>query len=323
MGAIHQPAMGVTVTHPQPAPQQPAPQPQYAAPPAPTTEHPAQPQPTQSTAMPQFVAPPAPAPGPQQPQFVAPPAPTYQAPPQQPAPQFTAPPPAPPAPQQPPASGGPGQPGQQPATGSDPAGFPANTPWRDMRPDEQIAYWQHQARRHEQRVRDMGDYDQLKTQAEQYQQLVTASQTQQERAVAEALRQGRATALAETGAQLVEQWLRAAAHNRLPEETVSALLTGLDRSKFLNAQGAVDTDKVYALVNSVAPQAPAPAAPAPAATGQQPQPVPPTSQVLPYAAPPRGPDFGQGQPGSAAPTGLKAGAEIARQRFGADKTPAP
>lgn len=269
---------------------------------------PAQPNPGTQTDPPAPPAPQPPAPPvPPPPAPPTPPAPT-------PAPQFVAP---VPAPGQPPASGGTGQPGQAPATGTDPSGFPANTPWRDMTPDQQVAYWQHQARKHEDRVRGMSDYDQLRQKADEYERLVTASQTEHERAVAEARRQGHASALAEAGGQLVEQWLRAAAAGRLPEESVNALLAGLDRSRFLTPQGGVDTDKVYALVTSVAPpSASAPTAPANGTPGQPVQPAPQPVQAPPSAAPTRGPDFGQGHPGSAKPTGLAAGRDIARQRFG-------
>lgn len=238
--------------------------------------------------------------------------------------------------QTPPANGGTGQqPGQQaPATGTgSPDGFPPNTPWRDMQPAEQVAYWQHQARKHEQRVREQGDYDQLRQKAEQYEALVAASQTEHERAVAEARRHGHAEALAAAGGQLVEQWLRAAAAGRLGEESVNALLAGLDRQRFLTAQGGVDTDKVYALVNSVAPPpASAPAVSTTGTPGQQPaaatvvwtagqvqpvpQPVQASAGVPQVAAPTRGPDFGQGQPGAAKLSGLARGRERARQRFG-------
>jgi hypothetical protein len=201
-----------------------------------------------------------------------------------------------------------------------------------MQPAEQVAYWQHQARKHEQRVRDMGDYDQLRTKADQYETLVAASQTDHERAVAEARRQGHAEALTAAGGQLVEQWLRAAAAGRLGEESVNALLDGLDRSRFLTKQGGVDTDQVYTLVNSVAPSpASAPAAPAtgtpgqPAVAGVQPagQPMHPSAAVQPFVAPPRGPDFGQGQPGAAKLSGLARGRELARQRYGAGNATQP
>ncbi len=201
---------------------------------------------------------------------------------------------------------------------TDPNGFPQNTPWRDMQPAEQVAYWQHQARRHEDRVKSMDDYDQLKQVAAEYQRIREANQTEQEKLVADARRQGHAEALAAAGGQLVEQWVRAATAGRLPQESVNALLGGLDRARFLK-DGAVDTDKVYAFVNSIAPaavaqpqvqpgQPAAPTAPATAPAGTQPL----------VAAPAGGaPDFGQGQPATSRPSGLAAGREIARQRFAA------
>lgn len=295
------PDMGDPLTQPTPAPPAPAPQPPAPAPvpPAPQPPNPAPP------------APQPPAPAPVIPQLVAPV------------------PPAPPAPT-PPAPAGVPTPPPAPGTG-DPNGFPANTPWRDMQPAEQVAYWQHQARKHEDRVRAMGDYDQLRQQAEQYQSLVAASQTEQERAVAEARRQGHAEALAQAGGQLVEQWVRAAAAGRLGEDSVNALLSMLDRRAFLTAQGGVNTDMVYTLINNLAPAAAAPPAVqpvAPPAAGPvgapgvpQPQPVPQPMPVAPFAAPTGGPDLGQGQPGSSKPSGLAAGREIARQRFGTNSTP--
>lgn len=229
------------------------------------------------------------------------------------APPPAAPPPAVPAPALPPPTGGTGQP---PATGGDQAGFPANTPWREMTPDQQVSYWQHQSRRHEERVRTMGDYDQLKEKATQYEQLVAASQTEHERAVAEARRQGHAEALAQSGSQLVEQWVRAAAVGRLPEENVNVLLEGLDRTKFLTA-GGVDTDKVWSYVTAIASQPAVPAAsgnpgPTPPAALQPSQPP----QQQPGASTGRLPDFGQGQAHTPNVTGLEAGREIARRRFG-------
>lgn len=269
----------MTQPNPAPAPNQPpapAPAPPPAAPPAPVPAPP---------------APPAPAPAP------APAPPT-------PAPVPAAPPTLPPV--LPPA----------PATGTEQDGFPANTPVAQMTDAQASAYWKTQARKHEDRVKAMGDYDQLRASHEEYQRLVAASQTEQERAVADARRQGRVEALAETGSQLVEQWVRAAAVGRIGEESVSALLENLDRSRFLNGNGGVDTDKVYSLVNTLAP----PAASSPVVPGA----VPPVVPVpAPVGVPPRSPDFGQGHPAPSRPTGLAAGAEIAKARFAASSPPTP
>jgi len=266
--------------------------------------------------------PPAPAPAP----APAPPASNPPAPQPAPAPvsvpQFVAPTPGQPALQAPPNGGGTGQ-QPNPATGAGqqyPDGFPPNTPLTEMSVDQRESYWKYQARKHEQRVKDMGDYDSLREKAQQYEALVAASQTDSERAIAEARRQGHAEALASAGGQLVEQWFRAAAAGRIGEESVNALLSGLDRQRFLNAQGGVDTDRVYAFVNSVAP-APVsvPAVPATGTPGHvQPagQPMPQPAVMPHVAAPARGPDFGQGQPGAARSSGLARGREMARQRFG-------
>jgi hypothetical protein len=263
-------------------------------------------------------APPAPAPVP------APPA-TPPAPPPGPAgPQFTAPPPAAPATPPAPAAPAPGN-AVDPVTGED-LGYPDATQLSQMTGDQQVAYWKHKARKHEQRVESMRDYDKLRETAQAYEKLVAASQTDHERAIAEARSAARAEALAEAGGQLVEQWVRAAAAavGRFTQESVNALLENLDRSRFLTPNGAVDTDRVYAFVGSIAPAPAAPAAPAAAPTGQMPQPGQPATVTAPaVAAPPRGPDFGQGNPGTPKPNGLAAGREIARQRFGAPSTTAP
>jgi hypothetical protein len=213
-------------------------------------------------------------------------------------------PPAPPvsAPPAPPAA--PPTPTPDPATGTD-AGFPANTPVAEMTPPQQVAYWKYQSRRHEDRVKAMSDYDTLKADHAKYQDLVAASQTEHEKAVTAALQQGRTEAIAETGDQLVEAYIRAVVGDRAAEDVVTTVIDGTNLSKFHSA-GKVDAAKVHAFVNTFAPAAPAappvtdPAAPPPA----------------PAPAPPRGPtDFGQGQPTTAKPSGLDAGREIARQRF--------
>jgi hypothetical protein len=222
-----------------------------------------------------------------------------------------------------------------PATGED-LGYPDRTPTVEMNTDQQINYWKHKARKHEDRVSQMADYDHLKATAEEHARMVAANQTDHDRAIAEARRQGHAEALSQANGQLVEQWVRAAAAGRLPQDSVTELLRGLDRSRFIT-DGAVDTDRVYAWVAAVAPTPvavlpaqTAPAAAAPGVTGaplpgQQPVP-PPSTQVgapppalpatSPVVAPTGGLDFGQGQPGAAPPTGLEAGRAIALRRFG-------
>lgn len=202
--------------------------------------------------------------------------------------------------------------------------FPEHTALASMTPSQQAEYWRHKARRHEDRNKAMSDYGDLQKKAADYDRLVAASQTEAERAVAEATRQGRAAALKEYGSQLVDGWVRVTIGDRLPEESVNALLEPLDRTKFLDANGNVDTAKVRAFVSTIAPapqqpttdpgqgQPPAQQQPAGQGTGQPPA-QPATTQP---AAPARGPDLGQGQPQSSPQSLIEAGRELARARFG-------
>jgi hypothetical protein len=232
---------------------------------------------------------PTPAPAPQPPAPVPAPAPAPQPANPAPAPQPT--PTAPPVAPQPGLNGS-GEPG---VTGPG-ITFPAHTPWRDMSAEHQVAYWQHQARKHEQRAGQMSDYEQAKADQAAYQQLLTTTQTEHERAIAEARRQGEQTASVRANSALVEAYFRAAGAARgAADEDVTELLDDVNRDKFINAQGQVDTARIYALVNRLAgntvpqaqpgvpaaPVAGVPAAPAPVAPAGWPTPP----QVGPSAWP--------------------------------------
>jgi hypothetical protein len=231
---------------------------------------------------------PAPTPAPPAPQ---PPAPAPQPQPVNPIPAPTQPgqqPTAPPVVPQPGLNGGQGEPG---ATGPG-ITFPAHTPWRDMSPEHQVAYWQHQARKHEQRASAMPDYEQAKADQARYQELLQTTQSEHDRAIAEARRQGEAEATQRANSALVEAYFRAAGAARgAADEDVSELLADIDRSRFINGQsGQVDTARIYALVNRLAPvPGGAPAGHVPAAVPAPPAPV---AQVPPAgwpATPPAGP----------------------------------
>lgn len=266
---------------------------------------------------------------------------------------------------QPPAPQNPATPPPNvPATGTQPApvqnatgpngedlGYPLNTPVAEMSLEQREAYWRTTSRRHEDRWKSMSDYEELKRAKESYDALVRASQTDQERAVSDAEQRGRVAGLLAAGEQVVDAHVRAAAVNRLPEQSVNALLEGLDKRRFIDQQtGSVDAGRVHQYVNALVPPAPAPAVPPasgvaqPGVAGQQPAAVPgqqpagyyppgvagaagamgvgpyPQAVVAGYPVPPGAPDFGQGHPGIARPTGLEAGREIARARFGIKST---
>lgn len=165
--------------------------------------------------------------------------------------------------------------------------FPARTAWRDMTPEHQLAYWQHQAKKHEQRVQSMSDYDQLREAAARYNELLPQIQTEHERQIAEARRQGAAEATVQNQAVLVEAFFRAAGAARgLADEDVNELLSEIDRARFINTQtGQVDTARVYGLVNRFMPSSVAPAPPA-APTAPPAVPAYPGAMPVPAAAPP-------------------------------------
>jgi hypothetical protein len=135
----------------------------------------------------------------------------------------------------------------------DDAGFPADTPWREMTLGQQVEYWKAQSRKHEQGVKSMSDYDDLKTKAAEYQKLVEASKTEQEKAIDAAAKEAREATLKEVGSRLVDAQFTVAAAGRLDGDRLSALLDGVDRTRFMKDDGSADADKVKAFVDSVAP----------------------------------------------------------------------
>lgn len=133
-------------------------------------------------------------------------------------------------------------------------GFPDKTPINDMTEGQQAAYWRHQARKHEDRVKSMADYDALKAERDT---LKSKTQTADEKALEAAKKEaGEAAAAAERAKmapRLVSAEFKAANGGRIPAEQLKLVLDGLDPSKFLTAEGEVDADKVKQYVDGIAP----------------------------------------------------------------------
>lgn len=139
------------------------------------------------------------------------------------------------------------------ADASEKRGYPAETPWQDMTPGEQVNYWRAQSQKHEKTAKARSDYDDLKTKAKERDDLVAANATEQERAVAAAKAEGRSEAMRAAGPRLVEAHFMAAAAGRLDEDRVKAILEPLNADHFLTDSGDVDTAKVTTYVNGIAP----------------------------------------------------------------------
>jgi len=146
-----------------------------------------------------------------------------------------------------------------------------------------------------------GDYDQLKERAAQWDKFVEESKPEQEKALnaakKEAEEQAYAKARTEFGGKLVQAHLQAAAAGRLSEGAVTALVAGVDTSRFLTEAGDVDTAKVTSFIDGIAPP------------------------VNGAAATTRPGSFGQGQREGAPKAGLEAGAALWEQRHAKGQAP--
>jgi hypothetical protein len=203
--------------------------------------------------------------------------------------------------------GGSGEtPPAEPATGDSgevkvgPNGYPEKTPWRDMQPEHQAAYWRHQAQSWEGKAKTAdGKVKELEPRAQQFAALEEASRTEADRAIEQARREAHTAAVAATeaaarakyGSVLVGAEFRVQLAGKLTAEQVSTLVGGLDVTRFLTEDGQPDTERIGEYVAAL-----------PAA---QPQPAPaPQGRV----------NLGQGARPGAVVSGLAQGAELYTQR---------
>lgn len=131
-------------------------------------------------------------------------------------------------------------------------GFPPNTPWRDMEPEQQIAYWRHQSRKHEGVADSRKDYDQLKADSEELAQLRAANQTQAEKDLEEAREQAR-----REGENIgSERYLKDAVTARFEALTgksqaeVEKAFAHIDIHSFIGENGAIDNDALTEFASS-------------------------------------------------------------------------
>lgn len=122
-------------------------------------------------------------------------------------------------------------------------------PLTEMTTDEQNAYWKYHNRKLEDRIRQMGDYEQLKTQLGQLQQM---TQTEWQRAVLEAENRGRSSAMEQAAGQMVAVAFQGAANQRMTPDQIQAQLNRLDAKTFVH-NGQVDIAAIHAYVDTIAP----------------------------------------------------------------------
>jgi len=139
-----------------------------------------------------------------------------------------------------------------------PAGAP-NTPTdAKLYTQEDIDRIVHERALRETRVK-YADYDQLKQRAEQWDKFVEEAKPEQEKALDNARQEAEQAAYAkartEFGGRLVQAHLQAAAAGRLSDGAVTALVAGVDTTRFLTDAGDVDTAKVTSFIDGIAPAA--------------------------------------------------------------------
>lgn len=81
------------------------------------------------------------------------------------------------------------------------------------------------------------------------------SMTETEKLVEQARAEARTATLAEAGGKVARAEIRAAAAGRLDQAALDVLIDGLNLAKFLDDDGEVDTAKVAAFVDGIAPKA--------------------------------------------------------------------
>jgi hypothetical protein len=144
-----------------------------------------------------------------------------------------------------------GQSGGQPDRG-----FPAGTPVAEMTTEQQVAYWRHYARQHEERANARGDYDAVKAKAAELDKIREQQMSEQEKAVKAAreaaLAEGRTGALRDANTSAVRAILDASlqARGRTPEQ-VAAMLAHTNFESFVT-DGAPDTGAILGHVDSIA-----------------------------------------------------------------------
>ncbi|MBN9209347.1 MAG: hypothetical protein J0H96_11875 [Microbacterium ginsengisoli] len=134
--------------------------------------------------------------------------------------------------------------------GGDQLGFPTETPLEQMTPEQQIAYWKHNSRKHEKAAKARADYDQLKADSDELQRLKQENQSEHEKELAaardDARREGENIGAARYLLDAIKGRFQALTAKNEAETT--AIFAHVDPATFVLADGSIDQDalKTYA-----------------------------------------------------------------------------
>lgn len=166
-----------------------------------------------------------------------------------------------------------------------------------MTVEQQLAYWKHYSRQHEETARSRADYDDLKAKADAYDQHRAANATDQERAIQTAVNEAVDKVRQDTMPRLIRAEFKVATQGRVTDEHLDLVLQPLDLRWFLDNAGNVDAAKVSTYAQQIAPAATPPGTPPPAPLPTPPGVPPGTPPAAPATA---WPDMGQGRGTTAA-----------------------
>lgn len=168
-----------------------------------------------------------------------------------------------PAQQEPPKPAPPAQ--TPPAAGREPLpsgehGYPPDTPTADMTTEQELAYWKHRSRGHEDKWKQVVNRnltpDQVIEMQQQLDEANRARMTDHQREVADARKAGEEDARSALMPQIVRSVIAAELARKAPAITdadIQARTEYLDLTKFLTNKGEVDTDKVANYAATLAP----------------------------------------------------------------------
>ncbi len=139
---------------------------------------------------------------------------------------------------------------EAPAAAPESQPTPTGAPSPQMDAAAEIAKIQAEARKWEDRAKANANA------AKELEALRASTMSETEKAIAEAEARGRSAATAELAGELVDAALRVEAATRLTAEQLEVLTSGIDRSKFLDADGKVDAASVKTFVDGIAPAQP-------------------------------------------------------------------
>lgn len=112
----------------------------------------------------------------------------------------------------------------------------------------ELAKWKSESRKHETRAKENAKA------AKELADLKASMMSEQEKAIANAVAEAQKGWKTEQGTKLAQAEFRALAAGRMDDERLGTLISGLNLSNFLNADGDPDADAIGSFLDGVAPK---------------------------------------------------------------------